>query len=265
MSRSRCSVASPGHVGGLAPPPRLGPASQRPQAGAGRVDEHPVVRVGLGRADLPAVAGPDGDLTRAAPGDHGGQRPADQVGPVRVDLVGDQVGVALQGQAREQSGLAARAGTQVEPALPAGAALDRRRGEGQGDQLRPLVLHGGSSLAHGRDRPRVPVVEDDGGPGQRGRARRRPRAARSRRPVPGGPRASPAAARCPPPGARRAARPRRRRSRCRDRAGPAAGRGPPTRDGWSARPSPPTAPGRAGPPRPATPPGRARTPGAAPR
>ena len=158
----------PRDVGRLAPPPRLGPAPQRPQAGAGRIDDHPVVRVGLGRADLPAVAGPDRDLTRAAPGDHGGQRWRTR--SVRFGLTSLATRSASRSRARPAS----------SPALPPGpahrssqrsrpeVALDRCRGEGQGDQLRPLVLHCGSSLAHGRDRPRVPVVEDNGGPGQRG-------------------------------------------------------------------------------------------------
>ena len=71
---------------------------------------------------------------------------ADQLGAVRGDLVGDEVGARLQREPGEQTGLAAWAGTQVEPALGSAGRLDGRRRHGQRDQLGTLVLDGCSAL-----------------------------------------------------------------------------------------------------------------------
>ena len=54
---------------------------------------------------------------------------------------------------REQGGLAARSGAQVEPAQV--GPVERRRGQREGDQLRTLVLHARPPLGDGRDRARV--------------------------------------------------------------------------------------------------------------
>src|SRR4029453_14566773 len=60
-----------GDVGRLSPPAGLWPAPQRPKTCARSVDEDSVVCVGLARADVPAVAGPDSDLSGTA-ARHGG-------------------------------------------------------------------------------------------------------------------------------------------------------------------------------------------------
>ena len=65
-SSSRCSRRQRGEVAGLPPPARLGPAAQRAQPGARRVDQHPVVRRGLA-GDRPRRPSPVRTCT-ASPG-----------------------------------------------------------------------------------------------------------------------------------------------------------------------------------------------------
>src|SRR5699024_6602533 len=86
-------------------------------------------------------------------------RAADQLGPVLGHLVGEQLtaAVPLSEQGTEESGLAARAGAEVEPG--AVAAGHRSRGRDQGDQLAALVLDPGTSLPYCRDGVRVTGAE----------------------------------------------------------------------------------------------------------
>ncbi len=143
------------HVVGLAPPARLGPATQRAQPGAGRVDQDPVEDAGAVRRQG-AVGGHHARRTRYQLA-VGGQGPADQPGAGRQPLAGDQPGPALGRERRQQPGLAAGTRAEVEPELV--AALERRLGQRQGDQLRALVLHRGPALGHRGHRARVAALQ----------------------------------------------------------------------------------------------------------
>ena len=166
---------------GPPPPPALRPTAQGTQPGARRVDQDPVER----------VIGPGGP--RPVAGHHvthrGSHCPGDQPRPVQLALVGQQPRTLLGGESREECGLPAGSGAQVEPALV--ASLDGGSRQGQCDQLRAGVLHPGASLSHRRDRTRVARLEhhgerrDGGGagrhPGRRQlRHRRQPRASHER-------------------------------------------------------------------------------------
>ena len=96
---------------------------------------------------------------RGCPRDRGAQGLPDQLGAVVADLVGRQVGARLDGQTREQSGLAAGTGAQVQPLLgPVG--LDGHGCQRQRDQLRALVLDRRPPFTHRRYAARVASLED---------------------------------------------------------------------------------------------------------
>ncbi|MBA2127827.1 hypothetical protein DLM45_16575, partial [Hyphomicrobium methylovorum] len=112
--------------------------------------------------DRAAVGGDDVDAAAelvgtAAQGREGGP---DELGAVRADLDGGEVGAGLDRERPEDTGLASRAGAEVEPAGgDVGADLGVRHRDGE--ELRPLVLHRRPSLAHGRHGAGVAGVEDD--------------------------------------------------------------------------------------------------------
>ena len=91
----------------------------------------------------------------------------DQPGAVLLPLGGQQPGAALPGERGEQRGLAARPRAHVEPALV--AAVERRLGEADRDQLGALVLHAGATLGDGGHGGRVAPVEPHGVGRQPGR------------------------------------------------------------------------------------------------
>src|SRR5512144_2353177 len=86
----------PGDVRGFAPPARLGPAPQGAEPGARRVDEDPVERGRRPRRDQRVGL----DDERGS-----GDRGADEPGPVRGHLDGEQHRAALTGQPGEQGRL----------------------------------------------------------------------------------------------------------------------------------------------------------------
>ncbi len=76
---------------------------------------------------------------------------------MRLDLVGDEACPTLGRERREERGLAAGAGAQVEPArvVADGAGLrsgERCGGERERDELAALVLDAGAAVAHGAER-----------------------------------------------------------------------------------------------------------------
>src|SRR5699024_806475 len=84
------------HVGGAAAPAGLGAAAQGAQARAGHVREHPGEAARELGADAGAVGGAGGDLAaRLLQGPDG---PLDELGAVRLELDGQQVGVVVDGQ-----------------------------------------------------------------------------------------------------------------------------------------------------------------------
>ena len=110
-----------------------------------------------------------------------GEGTADQVGAVGLELVRDEPGAALSREGREQGGLAARTGAQVEPALVGPVERAPTRG-----RARPA----GSPRPARRPAPRRPPARRPGSPpdghdavrregGRLARAARRGRAARA--------------------------------------------------------------------------------------
>ena len=133
---------APATSAGVAPPARLGPAPQRAQAGARRVEQHPVVA---------AVA--SGEVARVADAAPRPATPRWPGGPARPGAGAarwrSRRRRARRGQRGEQRGLAARAGAQVEPALVA-ARRAARSASAERAQLAALVLHAGACVAHAR-------------------------------------------------------------------------------------------------------------------
>ena len=148
----------------LLPPARLGPASQRPESRARRVDQHPVEGPGSHGGRVPSYDVISVDAVGA------GERVLDELGAVGLGLVGDQPGAAFRGQRRQQRCLAAGTGTQVEPALV--PTLERGTRHGDHDQLRPLVLDARTALGDGRHRagvaPAQPTPYGESGVGSPG-------------------------------------------------------------------------------------------------
>ena len=172
-SSSRCSRVRAGRSLGRPPPPRLRTAAQRPEPGARRVHEHPVegaLRQLRLEADVAAVGTHDGDRQARAGG-------ADQIGPVRRHLDRGHGGTALSGEGAEQTGLAARAGAQIQPALV--GAVQRRVRERRRDQLRTLVLDVCCPAADRRAGHRASRRRDRRRTARRRRAPRRPASASS--------------------------------------------------------------------------------------
>ena len=131
----------------LASPARLGSPTQGAEAGARRVDQHPVERPGRPRRPG-AVPGHHAQHAVGSP-----KRSPHELGAVRQPLVGHHAGPALGRERGEQGGLAAGSGTEVQPAEV--GPVERRRGQGDRHQLRTLVLHPRPPLGDGRDRARV--------------------------------------------------------------------------------------------------------------
>ena len=129
-----------------APSPRAGCVDQDPVEDAGSVR-----RQGAVRRDHADGAGHQRALVT------GGEGALDEPGTGGQPLVRHQAGPPLVGQCGQQPGLATRSRAQVQPELV--AALQRRRGQRHGDQLRALVLDGGSTLRHGRHRARVAALQ----------------------------------------------------------------------------------------------------------
>ena len=122
------------------PPAGLRAAAQRAQAAARHVGEDPVE--GAGPPGGPGAVD-DGDRrARAVRG-----RAAARCGWTSQASRRAPRSPASAGQ---QRGLAARAGAQVEPARVRAVELDA--GEGEGDELARLVLHGGAALGDGAGR-----------------------------------------------------------------------------------------------------------------
>ncbi len=104
----------------------------------------------------------------------------DELGPVLQHLVGNEVGAALLRHGTEESCLAAGPRAKVEPSGV--VTVDLRLGERDRDELGPLVLDAGPTVAHLRYRPRVTALVKDagigrelaGGAGQRRRGCRGP-------------------------------------------------------------------------------------------
>ena len=77
----------------------------------------------------------------------------DEFGPPRIGLDGGDTGAGLEAEGGQQRGLAARPGTQIQPA--ALVAVDRRQRQRLGHQLAALVLHQRLAVAHRREPARV--------------------------------------------------------------------------------------------------------------
>ena len=138
-----------GDVVGPPPPPGLGPAAQRPEPGARRVEQHPVVAA-VDRGELAGVA--DADVDRPGRGDL-----ADELGPVRAQLVGASASRRARPRARPAAP-PCRPGPAHRSSQRSSRPVERRGREGERAQLAALVLHAGPP----RRGPR---------PGRRGRRR----------------------------------------------------------------------------------------------
>ena len=126
-----------GDVGRPLAPARLGPAAQRPETRARRVEQdavepaHCTERRGV---DLATVEFVHHDVER-----HTGDRVAHELGACGHDLVGGEHRAAGERLGREDRGLATWAGAEVEPPL---ARHDRASpGQRERGELRALVLH----------------------------------------------------------------------------------------------------------------------------
>ena len=110
---------------------------------------------------------------------------------MRADLDGGEVGAGPHRERTEDAGLAAGAGAQVEPPGRHGPRSRTRSvirpGQGQGDELRALVLHRGAAVTHRGEGPGVPGGQDgpDRGEGARGRVRAVDELVDAREPRPG--------------------------------------------------------------------------------
>ena len=138
-------------VVGRAPPAGLRTTPKRAEAGARGVDEHAIERSLRPRTLAPVVLA-DLDVRQQS---HG---LADQLGPVRLQLVGDKRRSSLGGQGAEQCRLSAGSGAQVEPSPV--LSLDDGVDESDRNQLRALVLHARATFPHGSDLTGDSAVED---------------------------------------------------------------------------------------------------------
>ena len=150
---ARWSSTSADQVVGLAPPARLGPAAQRAQPGARRVDEDPVEGAGRPRR-RGAVGGDDaGDAVGA------GEATA-ATSPARCGCRSPATSRAPRRAASAASSAALPPGPAHRSSQRRVAPVDRGGGQRHRDQLRALVLDAGAALGDGRDRARVAALED---------------------------------------------------------------------------------------------------------
>ena len=143
-SRACCSGTSASRSVGCRRQRASGRRRSAPRPGAGRVHEHPVERAG-GPRRAGAVAG---DHAQHAVGT--AERAPDQVRRGAAAARWPAARPPAGRQRRQQRGLAAGSGAEVQPAQV--GPVERRRGQGERDQLRALVLHAGPALGHGRRR-----------------------------------------------------------------------------------------------------------------
>ena len=139
-------------VGRGAPPARLRAPAQRAEPGARRVDQHPV-EFPCGKRRFTAVGAQH--LHRQTT-----DVLLDQFRAARVEFDGGDGRALLCGDRREQRGLAAGSGAQIQPAAGVGTDTRRQR-QSPGHQLAALVLHQRLPVAQGREPAGVAAGEVD--------------------------------------------------------------------------------------------------------
>ena len=104
----------------------------------------------------------------------GAERRPHELGPVRADLDGGEVGAGARPRAhrgRRPCRPGRRTGRATGPGrLPSPPPGDLGPGQREGDELRALVLHRGAAVAHRRDGPRVPGGQHGTDRGERARS-----------------------------------------------------------------------------------------------